>query len=169
MVRRSKTQRRRRLRGGVNPLKTAVLSMLALTSTQTAQGFPTWEQLKTPMSQEEINAAAREIVETASKLNLPSLTGYALPQIEQYVNLWNTYLSDSTVTPRADTPAHSVTDPASWMYGKTVRIVGEDTENEESIVTVDGDDDPNGRYAIATTSLAPKTGGNRRKTLRRKK
>lgn len=157
------------MRGGVTPLKSIVLSMLGLLSTQTAQGFPTWDQLKKPMTQAEIKQAATEIVEVASTLKLPSLTGYALPQIEQYVNLWNTQLSDSTVKPTDTQPAHTVTDPASWMHGKTVRIVGVDDENAESIVTVDGDDDPNGRYAIATASLAPKTGGKRRKTLRRKK
>jgi hypothetical protein len=169
MARRSKTQRRRKIRGGVNPLKSAVLSMLALTSTQTAQGFPTWEQLKKPMTQAEINTAANEIVAAASNVKLPSLTAYVLPQIEQTVNSLNTWLSESDVQPVADNSAHSITDSASWMHGKTVRIVGEDTDNEEYIVTVDGDTDPNGRYAIAKESVAPKTGGKRRKTLRRKK
>ena len=77
------------MRGGGFSLKNAVLSLLALASTQPTQGFPTWEQLKKPMTPGQIKAAADEVVAAASKFKMPGLTSYMLPQIEQYVAEWN--------------------------------------------------------------------------------
>ena len=171
MVRRGKTQRRRRQRGGANPLKVFVLSMLGLLSVQQpAQGFPTWDQLKKPMSQEEIKKAAAQIINIGEQYRPPSLTGFLLPKVEQYVHAWNTELSESGAKKLTDETAYTTNDPLSWMQGKTLRIVGEDDEAEEYIVSVDGDEDPEGRYAVKKTSLVKKTaGGKHNKTLRRKK
>lgn len=159
---------RRRSRGGGNPLKALVFTILGGLALQPAAGL-SWKELNEPMSSERIREVAESVTKTASKWNPPSFSGYALPQIEKYVNYWNTELSkNAPVEKSMGATKHQVVDQASWMNGKIVTITGE--EGDQYFVKVDGDEDPTGEYAISKGSLKAVQGGRKRqKTLRRKK
>lgn len=125
MARRGKTQRRRRQRGGVNPLKALLATTaLALSSTpgQAVSLREAYEWLSKKHTPEEIQAVASKFVESAQTIAPPSLAGIAVDKLQA---MFADVQEHPLPVPNTQIPSLQIRDGGKYEYkGNVFEVMG---------------------------------------------
>lgn len=123
MVRRGKTQRRRRQRGGINPLKTAVLAALSALSLQQPSSALSWSELSKPMSKERIDEVAGNVVKWISENRPVGVVEASLPKVTSTLEDMKTWLEPTPAVPSSGLTASQMKNRATYTWnGQTFEV-----------------------------------------------